>query len=90
MAQFEVGQEWYDGAGNYIIVAVEEVPTWDETSMVEYVTTYDFEGIIDRQPAAVWKEFIDEMDAEPVTEPSLPERIKAWVDAGAPNFPLQP
>lgn len=75
---FHVGDEWSDSVGNYIIIAVD-----DEA---ETVTTHDWEGVIDVQSANEWLETIIDMPLEPVTEPSVNERLAAWC-SNYPDFP---
>lgn len=84
---FEVGQEWFDGAGHWIIVGVEDRLTWDEDATVQYVTTFDWEGIIDTEPADQFQELIDELEMVPVVEPPLEHRVRDW-RRHWPNFPL--
>lgn len=77
MPKFEVGQEWNDGWGNFIIVKVEDRPTVDEESTVQYVTTFDYEGVIETQPWFEWQAFINDMPLTPVDGP-LDERLASW------------
>lgn len=74
---FQVGDEWSDGWGNYIVVA----------STADTITTHDWEGVISTETHASWQTAIDTIPLSPVTKPSLEERLAAW-RATWPNFPL--
>ena len=84
---YQVGDEFYDGVGNWIIVAVEQVPTADESAVVEYVTSFDYEGCIDRQPAVVFDELVEELEMTPVQDQPLEDRLAIWRHEFN-NFPL--
>lgn len=97
MAKYMIGDEFSEGWGNYIVIDIERVAGWDEgenfadrthsTRRVEYVTTFDYEGIVDRQPASVWTEYVEEMNLQPVTEPNVVERVREWAE-NFPEFPV--
>jgi hypothetical protein len=85
---YSVGQEWTDGQYNYIIVKVEDVLTADENRVIRFVTVFDGEGVVDRLPAVLHAECIEEMELEPVVEPPLPQRLAAWRRHHPSTFPL--
>lgn len=74
---WQVGDEWSDGWGNFILTEV----------CADTVTSFDYEGLIDVQTHDEWQELIDELNMTPVTEPSKEERLAQWRKYH-PNFPL--
>lgn len=85
IATYEVGDEWYDGVGNWIITKV-EVREGHEGDPVEYVTTHDWEGVMTVEKVEDWTACVEDMNMTRVTEPSLDERLALWREA-FPAFP---